>query len=71
MANLTINYIKEKKYPLDHVLTREDKEAIRDENRDKDVSFSYVCLMEEMFRYSTLTVESLLHGWGGVRVFEV
>lgn len=68
---LTINYLKLKRYPLDHVLTYEDKVAIRMENEGKDVDYSYVCLMNEMLNHSTMTVRSLIEGWGGVRVFKV
>jgi hypothetical protein len=64
---LSINHLKENKYPLDHVLTKEDKKALIKENEGKN--FSYECLMKEMFQYSHITVESVLNGWGGVRVF--
>ncbi len=65
--SLTINHLKENKYPLDHVLTSDDKIALIEEN--KDANFSYVCLMKEMFHYNGVTVESVLHGWSGVRLF--
>jgi hypothetical protein len=66
---LTLNYLIEKKLPLDHVLTDADKVALKMENVGKN--FSYLCLMNEMFCYSNMTVESLLRGWGGVQVFTI
>ena len=63
---LSIQHLKDNSYPLDHVLTDEDKKALIKENEGKN--FSYECLMKEMFSYQ-VTVESVLHGWSGIRIF--
>lgn len=65
---LTLNYCIEKKLPLDHVLTTEDKAALIEENKDKE--YSYFCLMKEMFLYQT-TVAGLFQGWSGVKLFRM
>ena len=66
---LTLNCIKEKAYPIEHVLTSEDKINLIKENEGKE--FSYVCLMKEMLTYEGVTVESIIHGWSGVRLFYI
>lgn len=66
---LTINYLIKNKLPLSHTLTDEDKKALLEEN--KDGNFSYLCLMKEMFAYKHTTVESLLNGWGGVKLVKL
>ena len=66
---LTMNYLIEKDYPIDHVLTEFDKATLRMENLNSN--YSYVCLMNEMLSYKGRTVNDLLKGWGGVKLFEV
>jgi hypothetical protein len=66
---LKMTYLIEKNYPIDHVLTEFDKGALRLENLS--ANYSYVCLMNEMLSYKHVTVDSLLNGWGGVKLFEV
>ena len=66
---LTIQYLINKKLPLSHVLTKEDKEALLKENAE--ANFSYLCLMREMFSYKTSTVATLLNGWGGVKLVKI
>lgn len=65
---LKANYLTENKLPVDHVLTDADKKAILQEN--KDGNYSYLCLMQEMFRYKHVTVGSLLNGWSGIQLIE-
>jgi hypothetical protein len=65
---LTMNCIVEKKYPLSHELTAEDKNNLLKENKDKN--YSYYCLLREMLGYKT-SVEGLLRGWGGVILFNL
>ena len=66
---LTVNHLLEKEYPIDHVLTDLDKAILLAEN--KDANFSYLCLMKEMFSYSHTTVDSLLQGWGGIKLVTI
>ncbi len=66
---LTANYLTENKLPVDHELTENDKKAILKENEGKN--YSYLCLMQEMFRYKGTTVQSLLHGWSGVQLVQI
>lgn len=66
---LTANYLTQKKLSVNHVLTDEDKKALLEEN--KTGNYSYLCLMQEMFRYKNTTVQSLLQGWGGVRLVQI
>ena len=66
---LSMKYLIEKNYPIDHVLTEFDKATLRLENLNSN--YSYVCLMNEMLSYKGRTVNDLLNGWGGVKLFEV
>jgi hypothetical protein len=66
---LTANYLVENKLSVDHVLTEQDKKAILLEN--KNGNYSYLCLMREMFGYKNVTVQSLLQGWGGIKLVKV
>lgn len=63
---LTANYLTQSQLPVDAVLNDEDKKAILNENEGGN--FSYLCLMKEMFAYSHTTVQTLLKGWGGVKL---
>lgn len=63
---LTAKWITHKQYDLDHKLTDLDKQMLLEEN--KDGNFSYLCLLKEMLRYQDVTVESLLNGWGGIKI---
>lgn len=65
----TIQCLIDKKYPLDHVLTDEDKKAILEEN--KGINVSYLSLLREMLSYSDRTVSDVLRGWGGVQLVKV
>lgn len=62
----TLEYLKEKNYSLDKVLTDKDKQEILKENENIDCS--YLSLIKEMFSYE-ITVRDLLRGWGGVSLF--
>jgi len=66
---LTINHITKNNLPLDHILSSDDKRALLEEN--KSGNFSYICLMKEMFHYKEVSVESLLRGWGGVKIVKL
>lgn len=66
---LTANYLTQNQLPVNHVLTEDDKKAILKENEGRN--YSYLCLMQEMFRYKHTTVQSLLQGWGGVRLVQI
>lgn len=66
---LTINYLLKRNFSMDHVLTDYDKEQLLIEN--KNGNYSYQCLMKEMFGYSHITVESLLHGWSGIKLVRI
>jgi hypothetical protein len=65
---LTMNYLFEKNYPIDHVLTEFDKATLRLENLNSN--YSYVCLMNEMLAYKGTTVNDLFKGWSGVKLFD-
>ena len=66
---LTVNYLIDKKLPLGHVLTSEDKKALLEENRCGD--FSYLSLMKEMFHYKHITIQDLLNGWSGIKIVSI
>ena len=65
----TIECLVKKKYPLEHILTEEDKKEIIKEN--KDINISYLSLIKECIGYRGTTVETLLRGWGGVQIVNV
>ena len=65
----TLECMIKKKYPLEHILTDEDKQAIIAEN--KDINISYLSLIKEMIGYKGTTIASLFRGWGGVQLFKV
>lgn len=65
----TLECIIKKKYPLHHILTKEDKEEIIEEN--KDINISYLSLIKEQLRYSHTTVNDLLSGWGGIKLYKI
>ena len=65
---LTLNCIIEKKYPVGHVLTKEDKAKLLAENEGGD--YSYYSLLREMLSYE-VTISELLRGWGGVNLFSI
>lgn len=62
----TLEYLKEKKYSLDKVLSDEDKQEIIKENAN--INCSYLSLIKEMLSYE-VTVRDLLRGWGGINLF--
>lgn len=66
---ITIKCLIDKKYPIDHVLTDEDRKALIEEN--KDANYSYLCLLKEMLHYRDMTVESILHGWSGIKLVKI
>lgn len=66
---LTMNYMYQLNYPIDHVLTRYDKAELIQENKDND--YSYQCLLKEMLSYKHITVNDLFQGWSGVKLFKV
>lgn len=69
MSALTLNCIKEKAYPIEHVLTSEDKQELIKENKGKN--FNYELLLKEMLTYEGVTVRSIIEGWSGVRLFQI
>ena len=69
MGVCTLNCMLEVNKPLDAVLTREDRNAIRQENNEVDAS--YKSLMNEMLYYQHMTLRQLISGWGGIRVFQM
>jgi hypothetical protein len=66
---LTVEYLINGKFPLDHVLTDADKKALLEENKNNN--YSYLALMREMFAYKHTNVGDLLTGWGGIRLVEI
>ena len=66
---LTMNWILENKFPIDYILNDRDKQELIDENKDNN--YSYLCLLKEMLSYRHMSVESLLNGWGGVKLFSL
>lgn len=66
---LTVQYAIDNKIPVDRVLTKEEKDAIILENKDKDIS--YVSLLNEMFFYSHITMRDVLHGWSGIKLVTI
>ncbi len=65
---LTLNYCIEKKLPIHYELTKEDKIALIEENKNND--YSYFCLLKELFQYPT-TVATLLQGYGDIKLFKI
>jgi len=66
---LTMKYLIEKDYPIDHILTEFDKASLRLENLNSN--YSYVCLMNEMLSYKGTTVNDLFKGWSGIKLFTI
>lgn len=67
---LTFEPIIRKKYPLQYVLTAEDKKKLLAANKD-NTNISYLSLLKEMFTYKHLTVEDYLKGWSGIVLFQI
>jgi hypothetical protein len=57
------------KKPINEPFTEEDKKAIIEEN--KDINPSYLSLIKEVLHYKHHTLETLLRGWGGVKLIKI
>ena len=65
----TIECMIKKKKPLYEPFTEEDKKAILEENKNIDVS--YLSLIKEVLFYKDTNVDTLLRGWGGVKLVKI
>lgn len=65
----TIECMIKIKKPIDKTLTEEDKKAIIEENKNIDVS--YLSLIKEVLFYKNAILDTLLNGWGGVKLIKI
>lgn len=65
---LTMECLIKKKLPITHKLTEEEKNELKEENKNKN--YSYQCLLQEHLCYNP-TIEELLSGWSGIQLFKI
>ena len=66
---VTIECLIQRKYPISHILTEQDKRDLLKEN--KNINYSYLSLLQEVLSYRDTSVDTLLRGWGGVRLVKI
>lgn len=65
----TIECMIKIKKDLYEPLTEKDKQLILEEN--KNIDTSYLSLVKEVLSYKTSSINTLLNGWGGVKIINV
>ena len=65
----TIECMIKIKKDLYEPLTEKDKQLILEEN--KNIDTSYLSLIKEVLFYKTSSINTLLSGWGGVKLIKI